>query len=111
RSESGSEIFMLLAGLEWFTITPASLTLERDPHVVLELDRIELLDLAPDVLDRIIRNGSRNDVRTLILVHDKRLLSVLCDPAIMRDYVDAATARLLTHHIIPTRPAQHARDE
>lgn len=111
RSESGSEIFMLLAGLEWFTIAPASLTLERNPHVILELDRLELLELKPDVLDDIIRNGSRNDVRTLILVHDKRLLSVLSDPAIMRDYVDATTARLLTHHIIPTRPAWQAREE
>jgi len=111
RSESGSEIFMLLHGLDFHTITPRSLTSDRDAHYVLELDRMELLDLAPDVLDRIIRNGSRNDVRTLILVHDKRLLSVLSDPAIMRDYVDAATARLLTHHIIPTRPAAQALDD
>jgi hypothetical protein len=111
RSESGSEIFMLLAGLECFTIAPSALTIERDPHIVLELDRMELLELNPDVLDHIIRNGSRNDVRTLILVHDKRLLSVLSDPSIMRDYVDATTTRLLTHHIIPTRPAADARDE
>jgi hypothetical protein len=117
KSESGSEIFMLLSDLEWYTIAPAELTIDSrrpatgDAHVILELDRMELLDLAPDVLDHIIRNGSRNDVRTLILVHDKRLLSVLSDPAIMRDYVDAATAGLLAHHIIPTRPASHARGE
>jgi hypothetical protein len=111
KSESGSEIFMLLAGLEWFTIAPASLTLERNPHVVLELDRLELLEVSPDALDRIIRNGSRNDVRTLILVHDKRLLSVLSDPGIMRDYVDRPTCGLLAHRIIPTSPASQAVDE
>jgi hypothetical protein len=108
-SESGSEIHMLLRGLETFTISPSALTLgERDPHYVLELDRMELLELAPDVLEHIIRNGSRNDVRTLILVHDKRLLSVLSDPSIMRDHVDAESTALLARHIIPTRPAADA---
>jgi hypothetical protein len=106
RSESGSEIHLLLADLDTYTIAPADLARDtRDSHYVLELDRMELLDLAPHVLERIIRAGSRNDVRTLILVHDKRLLSVLSDPEIMRDHVDAESCSLLARHIIATRPA------
>ncbi|MBV8520480.1 MAG: hypothetical protein JO197_24015 [Acidobacteria bacterium] len=106
RSESGSEIHLLLSELDTYTIAPADLAHDtRNPHYVLELDRLELLDLAPHVLERIIRTGSRNDVRTLILVHDKRLLSILSDPAIMRDHVDADDCALLARHIIPTRPA------
>jgi hypothetical protein len=104
-SESGSEIHMLLRGLDAYTTTPAALSTNDDVHYVLELDRLELLELAPEVLERIIRNGSRNDVRTLILVHDKRLLSVLSDPSIMREHIDAESADLLAQHIIFTRPA------
>lgn len=110
-SEGGGEIFMLLDGLEYRKAAPSSLSADADEHYVLELDRMELLELSPDVLERIIRNGSRNDVRTLILVHDKRLLSVLSDPSIMRDHVDAEATALLARHIIPTRPANDARDE
>ena len=106
--ESGSEVFILLRDLDWFKAAPSSLTVEDDPHYVLELDRLELLELPPDVLERIIRNGSRNDVRTLILVHDKRLLSVLSDPSIMRDHIDAEATEVLARHIIPTRPAGDA---
>ncbi|HEX7808736.1 MAG TPA: hypothetical protein VF608_08425, partial [Thermoanaerobaculia bacterium] len=102
-SESGSEIFLLLRDLDVIRTTPAQLS--GDAHYVLELDRLELLQLAPEMLERIIRQGSRNDVRTLILVHDKRLLSVLSDPAIMRDHVDDEMAALLARHIIATRPA------
>lgn len=103
--ESGSEIFLLLRDLHPRKVAPAALSLSDDPHVVFELDRLELLELAPDVLSRVIRNGSRNDARTLILVHDKRLLSVLSDASIMRDHVDADDCELLARHIIATRPA------
>lgn len=105
-SESGSEIFLLLRDLPVERTTTATAML--DAHYVLELDRLELLELAPAVLDDIIRRGSRNDVRTLILIHDKRLLSVLSDPSILRDHVDADTCALLARHIIPTRPASEA---
>ncbi len=107
--ESGSEIFLLLAGagIEWHKAAPASLD-GSETHYVLELDRMELLELPDDILNCIIERGSRNDVRTLILVHDKRLLSVLSDPAIMRDHVDAETCDLLVRHIIATRPAADA---
>lgn len=105
-SESGGEIFLLLRDFERIKTTTKTSAL--DAHYVLELDRFELLEFAPDVLEHIIRNGSRNDVRTLILVHDKRLLSILSDPSIMRDHVDAQSCALLARHIIHTRPASDA---
>jgi hypothetical protein len=106
--ESGSEIFLLLRDLEvWRTNTA---TTALDAHYVLELDRLELLEFAPDVLEHILRMGSRNDVRTLILVHDKRLLSVLSDASILLDHVDAETCALLARHVIYTRPASDAEE-
>lgn len=70
---------------------------------LLELDRTELDLFAPDVLQALIAQGQyRNDVRTLILVHDKRVLCVLSDPDILRDLVNADDAQTLKPWLIPS---------
>lgn len=40
-----------------------------------------------------------NDIRTILIAHDKRLLSVLCDAKIMSKYITLAEVELLQKHI------------
>jgi len=116
-NEKGTEVFNLLAefrekGMDFVEATPANLTIEKEQvyaagtpvtNFILELDREELRKFPPEVLSHIIRQGHYiNDVRTLILVHDKRILAVLYDAAIMSDYLDAAEYDFLQQFLIPT---------
>lgn len=73
---------------------------------LLELERDELLTMEPALFDALAACADRfNDPRTLLLVHDKRMLALLGDARLMADYVDAADVELLAHHILPTHPA------
>ncbi|GAB6043125.1 hypothetical protein [Endothiovibrio diazotrophicus] len=73
---------------------------------MLELERDELLTMEPALFDALTRCADRfNDSRTLLLAHDKRMLAVLGDPALMADYADPADRELLARHVIPTFPA------
>lgn len=115
--EAGTEIFCLRSeieaqGLQFLQAHPLelesvgdeiSLRGRRIDRVILEMDRSELLLFREAVLERIIERGlGFNDVRTLILVHDKRLLAVLWDEAIMRDYLDEPSYAKLRRFLIPT---------
>jgi len=114
-SESGDEIHSLLSGIDVVAAAPEDLAISRGEvtargrpvrSFVLELDRSELERIDPAVLDAMIRSGRcRNDVRTLSIVHDKRVLALLCDGAILRDHVDAGDRAILARHVIPTFPA------
>ncbi len=55
---------------------------------ILEMDREELRRIKPNVLKALIESEKCiNDVRTIILVHDKRILSILYNEQIMPDYI------------------------
>ena len=70
---------------------------------ILEMDREELRKFEPEVLRQLVLQGTYfNDIRTLILVHDKRILAVLWDEDIMRDYLSAAEYDLLRPWLIPS---------
>ncbi|WP_170113025.1 hypothetical protein [Ahniella affigens] len=72
-------------------------------HCLLELDRSELTLVEPAVLQAMIAGGQyRNDVRTLILVHDKRVLTVLSDRDILTDLVGPEDVATLTPWLIPS---------
>lgn len=43
-----------------------------------------------------------NDLRTIYLVHDKRLLTVLCNTEIMQKWLTFEEAKFLKTHIIPS---------
>ena len=101
-NEPGSEIFYLLEelrhrGVSYQSVKPASLRaangklsndeVEAD-FALLELDREELKLIDQQVLMQLVRsNNYLNDIRSLILVHDKRVLAVLDDDGIMSDYL------------------------
>lgn len=111
-SEVGDEIQELLHDWDCYEVSPQEITLRngqlygKEQHLeylVFELDRTELLLFDKEVLTTIIEQGCyRNDVRSLILAHDKRTLAILSDDSIMSDYLTAEQSQLLQQHIIPT---------
>ncbi len=126
--EPGSEIFQLRddlrqRGVRFLQAAPESLLLRNGRIVVadaggeraidrciLEMDRTELLALAPPVLEHlVVQSEYFNDVRTLILVHDKRTLAVLWDESILSDCVDADDASTLRPWLIPSWVANDAQ--
>ncbi|MEK7641416.1 MAG: hypothetical protein AAB365_00295 [Patescibacteria group bacterium] len=77
--------------------------LKKYPTVVLELHQDEVEKHLKVICDAIISGTTiLNDPRTLFIVHDKRLLSVLSDVRIMRRYLTASETALLTGFVIPT---------
>ena len=116
-NERGTEVFNLLhefgkKGLSSISASPTDLTLHKGQvtlnnkavsQFILEMDREELRKFSPDVLHHIIRNGTYfNDVRTLILVHDKRVLAALYDESIMADHLSEEDYLFLRPFLIPT---------
>ena len=86
-------------------ITNGKLTVngETATQFVLEMDREELKTISQEVLQGIIDSEKcLNDIRTLILVHDKRILSVLYDEQIMLDYIEKEDYDFLKHFLIPS---------
>ncbi|MGC0152604.1 hypothetical protein ACPRNU_09115 [Chromobacterium vaccinii] len=70
---------------------------------ILEMDRSELPLIPAAALTRLIETGAYcNDVRTLILVHDKRALAVLNHAGIMGDCMEAADYAALQPFLIPS---------
>lgn len=62
----------------------------------------ELIALPPEILTAIVRCTHINDMRTIFLAHDKRMLGVLTDPDIMKDYVSQEDIEILQRHIVKT---------
>jgi hypothetical protein len=67
----------------------------------LECDQKELLALPAEVMARLVATKHINDLRTIFLAHDKRMLAVLSSP-ILDDYLSPADAALLRAHVVPT---------
>lgn len=115
--EAGTEIFLLAEalrerGIGFASVSPAAIGLEGGrlcaagrtiDHAILEMDRSELPLISGEVLRHLIDTGRYfNDVRTLILVHDKRVLAVLWDDAIRQDLLGADEAEELRAFLIPS---------
>lgn len=124
--EPGTEIFLFLQYLEDLGLTseeatPAELHLEKGKATVrgegysqfiLEMDRSELPGFDPDLLRAMVRDGiCLNDPRTLILIHDKRVLAVLGDRDIMAAYLTPDEIDFLSDFLIPSFPLDEDRLE
>ncbi|MFD1601514.1 hypothetical protein ACFSJW_15835 [Flavobacterium artemisiae] len=116
-NEKGTEIFYLqqeLArlGIELISAKPQELTVENDSILIkgeavskfiLEMDREELKKMNPNVINKLIEQNSYfNDIRTLILIHDKRVLAVMFDEQIMTDYLENEDYEFLKKYLIPS---------
>ncbi|MEH3113415.1 hypothetical protein [Pedobacter terrae] len=117
EKEKGTEVFYLLnefskRGLNYISANPAqlkcqngSIMLDGKPvdQFIMEMDREELRNFDPEVLKLVISKGNYfNDVRTLILVHDKRILAVLYNEEIMNNYLLEEEYLFLRSFLIPT---------
>lgn len=85
-------------------IINGKLTLNQRPAVqfILEMDREELKNISPEILNLLIHSKCINDVRSLILVHDKNILSVLYNDAIVKDYCTEKEHAFLKQFLIPS---------
>jgi len=107
-NETAGEMTSLLGQLPFHQIHPSRLRPGEYDRVILEMDRRDLLLLPKPGLRWMIETHCvRNDLRTNILVHDKRLLSILCDTSIMVDYLAKDQVALLEEYIIPTFAANN----
>lgn len=117
EDEKGTEIFYLQnefdkRGLKLISVKPGDLKIKHNTihahehefsHCILEMDREELKKIRPEVMKVLIAQKSYfNDIRTLILIHDKRILAVLYDAEIMRDYMSEADYNFLKDYLIPS---------
>lgn len=117
KNEKGTEVFSFFEELKknGFLVADASpdqLELKNGQlfigdkiakQFILEMDREELKAIELEILKSMIEDGKcLNDVRTLILVHDKRILSVLYDSEIMKDYINEEEYTFLQEYLIPT---------
>lgn len=115
--EKGSDIFnaqreLAKLDIELISAKPQDLIISNNlisvngvavSQFILEMDREELKKISPDVLDKLIEENSYfNDIRTLILIHDKRVLAVMYDAQIMQDYLSEEDYSFLRNYLIPS---------
>jgi len=117
HKEQGTEIFYLLKelnslGYKSYSIHPKEIQLkngELEVHgkpscqFILEMDREELKEFDKKILKKITEKAvCINDLRTLILIHDKRVLAVMYNEEIMLDYISKEEYRYLKKFLIPS---------
>ncbi len=108
-SEGGCDIHVFQArwGQACEMVHPKDLTaghLARWRTIVLELHQHELLGEVPAGLQARLatHSGLLNDLRTIFIAHDKRLLALLSTDRVLEDYLEANDMARLRRHIIPT---------
>jgi hypothetical protein len=108
-SEPGWDIHLLQArwGPACAMLAPKALTaghLGRWHAVVLELHQQELLGEVPAELQAPLaaHPGVLNDLRTIFIAHDKRLLALLSTAGVLQDYLEADDVARLRRHVVPT---------
>jgi hypothetical protein len=108
-SEHGWDIHLFQArwGPDCEMLDPKDLTaghLARWRGVVLELHQRELLGEVPAGLQAQLAThpGVLNDLRTIFIGHDKRLLALLSTDRVLEDYLEPNDVARLRRHVIPT---------
>ncbi|ODN43136.1 hypothetical protein BGC07_09705 [Piscirickettsia litoralis] len=78
----------------------------------MELHQDELENISYDVLEHIILNVNYvNDVRTILITHDKRLFSILSSSEVMSKYLSSEEVATLKRHIIETYSLSQIKDK
>ncbi|KAF5271469.1 hypothetical protein FQR65_LT05089 [Abscondita terminalis] len=91
--------------LKFLTPSEYSLKNQSEKHcfqAILNLHQDELFNLKSDLLNEITNKVYFNDLRTILIVHDKRLLSILSNQTIMSRYLSSEKCNRLATYIIPT---------
>ncbi len=82
----------------------------KNPLIIYELSFDELLRLPDDVLARLIRMRSINDLRTIFLIHDKRFFSTLCQEELLQDVLETEERAFFQRFLVPTYTATERLD-
>ncbi len=99
---------MAAAGREVRRVAPSELRIDNSllcdasgpiEQLVLELHQDEIMALSPDVRSAMARSLCLNDLRTIFIAHDKRILSVLATRAIMTSYLEPHEVGFLAEHL------------
>ena len=80
----------------------ANLSSFKGSLLISALNQKDLLSFSLDTLKRLADLGMRNDFRTIFLLHDKRLLNLLCDDRFLARFLTAEEVSFLKRHLIPT---------
>lgn len=76
---------------------------EKAVQFIVEMDREELKKMNPEILKALMKSEvCINDIRSIILVHDKRILSVLYNEEIMSKYISGEDYVFLKQFLIPS---------
>ncbi len=76
---------------------------KKATQFILEVDREELKKMKPEILRALIKSKvCINDVRSIVLVHDKRILSILYNEEIMCKYISGEDYVFLKQFLIPS---------
>lgn len=92
-------------GIKTEVVTPeqvASLPDLAGACVVNELNQMEMEQMDNSALENIAASNALNDMRTIFLIHDKRFLAVLSDPAFLSHCLTKEEVARLTPFLIPT---------
>lgn len=79
-----------------------NLHLLKDAAVIGELDHIELCNLPLKTIETLIESNLLNDLRTVFLIHDKRLFSILSNETFLKAVLTQAEIAEFTKTIVPT---------
>jgi hypothetical protein len=108
-SEPGWDVNLVRAlwGRRCEMVAPGALTgrhLARWRSVLLELHQHELIGEVPALLQPVLAGhpGVLNDLRTILIAHDKRLLALLSTADVLDDYLKADDLARLRRHVVPT---------
>ncbi len=103
--ERGYDMRLLVDHWKLRVVTPAEAVTSvlADRFAMLELHQHEMLDeVLPEAMTALASGGRHlNDLRTIFLVHDKRLLAVMTSD-ILRDYVSGDDMTTLARNVAPT---------
>lgn len=82
----------------------------RDTAVVSAMNQRDLLALPENLIRHLVDSGMRNDLRSVFLLHDKRLFALLGDPAFTGTFLEEEEGDFLRKHIVQTYlPGEHAQ--
>ena len=113
--------YLLNKKIQVVDIKPSDLALKENhligkgttcEQIIMELHQSELEEIEQDIIGHILLNVNYvNDIRTIMIAHDKRLLVCLSSKMIMSRYLSDTELWYLHQHIIPTYLIDDIKDE
>lgn len=112
-----SKIFIPIferAGIPVTIVAPADIEAHLDKMasslVLSELSHAEIFAIPPPVMERLARVDLLNDLRTILLVHDKRFFSVLNQRSFRESVLSKEDAAFFERFLVPTFAAHERPD-